>query len=31
MSGLNSMPGTFSYVKDAKNLNEQAKEMIINE
>lgn len=31
MEWLNSMPSTFSYVKDAKNLNEQAKEMIINE
>lgn len=31
MSWLNSMPSTFSYVKDAKSLNNQAKEMIINE
>ena len=31
MEGLDNMPSTFSYVKDAKNLNEQAKEMINNE
>jgi hypothetical protein len=31
MSGLNSMPSTFSYAKDAKKLNEHAKEMIVNE
>ena len=31
MSGLDSMPSTFSYAKDAKKLNEQAKEMIVNE
>ena len=28
---MEDMPDTFSYVKDAKNLNEQAKEIIINE
>lgn len=28
---LNNMPSTFSYIKDAKSLNEQAKEIIINE
>lgn len=31
MSWLNEMPTTFSYIKDAKSLNEQAKEIIINE
>ena len=28
---MDDMPDTFSYVKDAKNLNEQAKEIVINE
>lgn len=31
MSWMNEMPNSFSYVKDAKKLNEQAKEMVINE
>ena len=31
MDWLNGMPTTFSYVKDAKSLNEQAKEIVINE
>lgn len=31
MDGLNNMPSTLSYVKDAKNLNQQAKEIIVNE
>lgn len=31
MSWLNEMPNTLSYIKDAKDLNQQAKEIIINE
>lgn len=31
MSWINEMPSTFSYVKDAKSLSEQAKEIIVNE
>ena len=31
MSWMSEMPSTFSYVKDAKKLNEQAKEIIVNE
>jgi hypothetical protein len=31
MSGLSDMPDTFSILKDSKDLNKQAKEIIINE
>ena len=31
MEWVNSMPSTFSYIKDARSLNEQAKKVIINE
>lgn len=31
MEGLSDVPNTLSYIKDTKNLNEQAKEVIINE
>ena len=31
MSWLNEMPNTFSYMKDAKSLSEQAKEIVVNE